>query len=199
MRSILRKYSERPSSLGKRALSILIGLVLCISAGSMASASDDSESNESHSSNATFTQDDMTVYKHRFCFCCKDWIEHLQHAGMSPAVVNRGDMGVIKSQWAIPQGFGSCHTAVWRDRYVFEGHVPARIIRKFLAKPPKDAIGLSVPGMPEGSPGMYDGGEFEPYNVYLLLPGGDYRFYARITRAEDEEGSGSSDSEEVSH
>ncbi|KUJ84744.1 hypothetical protein AVO43_03605 [Microbulbifer sp. ZGT114] len=168
---------------------MLIGLVICLSVSSALNAADDSETYESESGEASFTEEDITVYKHRFCFCCKDWIEHLQHAGMSPAVVNRGDMGVIKSQWAIPQGFGSCHTAVWRDRYVFEGHVPARIIRKFLANPPEDAIGLSVPGMPEGSPGMYDGGEFEPYNVYLLLPGGDYRFYARITRAEDGESS----------
>ncbi|WP_237065027.1 DUF411 domain-containing protein [Microbulbifer guangxiensis] len=136
----------------------------------------------------TFDAKDMTVFKHRFCFCCKDWIEHLQHSGMSPTIVNRGDMGSIKSRWAIPEGFGSCHTAVWRDRYVFEGHIPARLIRRFLSDPPEGAIGLSVPGMPESSPGMYEGGEFEPYNVYVLLLGGDYQLYARVTELEEEQG-----------
>ncbi|WP_234994856.1 DUF411 domain-containing protein [Microbulbifer donghaiensis] len=95
-------------------------------------------------------------------------------------------MSKVKEQWGLPEGMTSCHTAVWHGKYVFEGHVPARLINKFLADPPEGSFGLTVPGMPDGSPGMYRGGEFEPYNVYLLLSGGDYRFYTRIEKPEDD-------------
>lgn len=128
--------------------------------------------------------DVFTVYKHPLCFCCKKWVQHLNHAGLQTDVAYRGDMSKVKGVWGVPQGMESCHTAVWHGEYVFEGHVPARFIRQFLAAPPEGSFGLSVPGMPEGSPGMYDGGEFEPYVVYLLLRGGDYRFYAKVDKPE---------------
>lgn len=181
MPSTLRKFTD-----SIRAFAVL-GAVLLVTLPTVAEETKESSGIESREETlVTFNQEDLTVFKHRFCFCCKDWIEHLQSAGMSPAVTNRSDMGKVKSQWAIPEGFGSCHTAVWRDRYVFEGHVPARLIRQFLSDPPENALGLSVPGMPEGSPGMYKGKDFEPYNVYLLLLGGDYQLYARVTQAEQE-------------
>ncbi|SHE61965.1 Uncharacterized conserved protein [Microbulbifer donghaiensis] len=136
---------------------------------------------------ATGTADDaLTVYKHRLCFCCKRWIEHLNANGLQAQVAYRGNMSKVKEQWGLPEGMTSCHTAVWHGKYVFEGHVPARLINKFLADPPEGSFGLTVPGMPDGSPGMYRGGEFEPYNVYLLLSGGDYRFYTRIEKPEDD-------------
>lgn len=132
------------------------------------------------------TPEIFTVYKGPFCFCCKRWIKHLEHEGVEPEVVTTGKMSEIKGQWAVPNGLHSCHTAVWNQRYVFEGHVPARYIRQFLTNPPANAVGLTVPGMPEGSPGMYEGKEFEPYNIYLLLRGGDYELYARVDRPESE-------------
>ncbi|WP_404931997.1 DUF411 domain-containing protein [Microbulbifer hainanensis] len=95
-------------------------------------------------------------------------------------------MSEIKGQWGVPQGMGSCHTAVWQQKYVFEGHVPARFIRQYLSNPPKGSFGLTVPGMPEGSPGMYDGKKFEPYNIYLLMRGGDYQFYKRVEHPDTE-------------
>ncbi|GAA5523576.1 hypothetical protein Maes01_00124 [Microbulbifer aestuariivivens] len=177
MRYILLKCTEP----ARRLLSLsLSALLVLLPPGHAIGA----EADQAAAQKVTFTEADMTVFKHRLCFCCKDWIKHLQRAGMNPAIINRRDMATVKSQWAIPEGFGSCHTAVWRDRYVFEGHIPARIIRQFLSRPPQNAIGLSVPGMPKGSPGMYKGGDFEPYNVYVLLLGGDYRLYARLSQAE---------------
>lgn len=136
---------------------------------------------------ATTDNNTFVVYKHRFCFCCKHWIEHLNTNGIQTEVAYRGDMTEVKGRWGVPEGMGGCHTAVWRGKYVFEGHVPARLINKFLADPPEGSFGLAVPGMPDGSPGMYRGGEFEPYNVYLLLGGGDYRFYARVEQPEEAE------------
>ncbi len=127
---------------------------------------------------------DFVVYKNPLCFCCKNWIRHLEVNGLSTEVSSRINMSEVKGQWGVPQGMESCHTAVWHGKYVFEGHVPAKYIRQFLADPPEGSFGLTVPGMPAGSPGMYDGKTFEPYNIYLLLRGGDYRFYARVEQPE---------------
>ncbi|WP_299581189.1 DUF411 domain-containing protein [uncultured Microbulbifer sp.] len=95
------------------------------------------------------------------------------------------DMQAVKRKWGIPRGMEGCHTAVWKNRYVFEGHVPASYVQGFLASPPEGGVGLIVTGMPVGSPGMEDRDKFEPYNIYLLLQGGDYRLYARIESLDD--------------
>ncbi|WP_346840168.1 DUF411 domain-containing protein [Microbulbifer sp. SAOS-129_SWC] len=126
----------------------------------------------------------LVVYKNPLCFCCRKWMAHLHKAGIRTRTDNSVHMGEIKGQWGVPAGMQSCHTAVWQQKYVFEGHVPARLIRQYLSDPPEGSFGLTVPGMPKGSPGMDDGGEFEPYNVYLLMRGGDYRFYTRVTERE---------------
>ena len=126
----------------------------------------------------------LVVHKGPLCFCCKKWISHLHSQGIETEVENTTNMSEIKGQWGIPTGMNSCHTAVFQQKYVFEGHVPARYIRKYLSAPPEGSFGLTVPGMPEGSPGMYDGKKFTPYNIYLLMRGGDYRFYARVERPE---------------
>lgn len=139
----------------------------------------------SDSASAT-NSDGFVVYKNPLCFCCKKWIRHLESGGLNTKVSNRIDMSEIKGQRGVPQGMGSCHTAVWHGKYVFEGHVPARYIQQFLADPPEGSFGLAVPGMPVGSPGMYDGKNFEPYTIYLLLRGGDYRFYARVEKPGDQ-------------
>jgi len=76
--------------------------------------------------------------------------------------------------------YQSCHTAVSSHGYVFEGHVPARHIKAFLANPPADAIGLAVPGMPLGSPGMEVGSRFDPYEVLLLKKDGSSEVFARV-------------------
>ncbi|MCW8128228.1 DUF411 domain-containing protein [Microbulbifer halophilus] len=126
----------------------------------------------------------LVVHKNPLCFCCKKWMAHLHRRGIETSTDNTTNMSRIKGQWAIPEGMHSCHTAVLNKKYVFEGHVPARFIRKYLSNPPEGSYGLTVPGMPEGSPGMYKGKDFEPYNIYLLMRGGDYRFYVRVEKPE---------------
>jgi hypothetical protein len=91
------------------------------------------------------------------------------------APVNR-----IKNDYGIAPEFQSCHTAVTSNGYVFEGHIPARFVQQFLENPPDDAIGLSVPGMPAGSPGMEMGDRFTPYKVWLLKKDGSADVFASV-------------------
>jgi hypothetical protein len=89
------------------------------------------------------------------------------------------DPGVYRARFGIPDALGSCHTAVIQG-YAIEGHVPAQEIKRLLAERPK-ARGLAVPGMPGGSPGM-DDNRSVPYEVFLVLPDGSPRVYARYGR-----------------
>jgi hypothetical protein len=111
------------------------------------------------------------------CGCCGDWIRHLEADGFA---VRRHDIGnaAARRRLGIPEALGSCHTALVQG-YAIEGHVPAREIRRLLRERPQ-AIGLAVPGMPIGSPGM-DGPEYggrrDPYDVLLVLAGGATRVF----------------------
>jgi hypothetical protein len=94
----------------------------------------------------------ITVYKSPTCGCCAKWVEHLRAAGFAVAVHDTGDVEAVKTARGVPPALASCHTAV-AGGYVFEGHVPADLIARFLKEAPA-AAGLAVPGMPVGSPGM---------------------------------------------
>lgn len=99
---------------------------------------------------------EMTVYHDPNCGCCGKWTEHMRANGFSVEEVPTQDMSSVKRELGVPRDLPSCHTAVIGD-YIIEGHVPAEDVLRLLAEQP-DARGLSVPGMPMGSPGMeYDG------------------------------------------
>lgn len=136
------------------------------------------------SSEGQDAENDIIVYKSPFCLCCKEWMTHLEQNAFKVGSENGLDTAAVKQKWGVPATMQGCHTGVWKNQYVFEGHVPARLIRKFLASPPKNSIGLAVPGMPQGSPGMYRGGDFEPYVVYSIQSDGGYRFYEKVTQPE---------------
>jgi hypothetical protein len=108
----------------------------------------------------------MRVFKSSYCGCCAAWIDHLREAGFSVEVTNLEDMTPAKMHFGIADDLQSCHTAVV-DGYVIEGHVPADDVKRLLAEWP-EAAGLSVPGMPIGSPGMEQGDRTEPYDVVLF-------------------------------
>lgn len=93
----------------------------------------------------------VEVWKAPTCGCCKDWIVHLEANGFKVQVHDSGNTAA-RARLGIPMRLGSCHTALV-DGYAIEGHVPAREIRRLLAERP-GAVGLAVPGMPVGSPGM---------------------------------------------
>ena len=105
----------------------------------------------------------VTVYKSPTCGCCADWVTHLREKGFSVTVESRANVNPIKQQLGVPKNLAACHTAVVND-YVVEGHVPASEIKRLLSNKP-DFRGISVPGMPVGSPGMERGGRVEPYSV----------------------------------
>lgn len=173
----MRKSSE-PSARLKQCFTLLILFFL---GAFTAACSNTSTTSPTKGGERT---EEIVVYKSPFCLCCKEWMTHLEQNNFSVGSENGIDTAAVKQRWGIPASMQGCHTGVWRNQYVFEGHVPARLIRQFLANPPKDSIGLSVPGMPKGSPGMYRGGEFEPYVVYQIQRDGEYRFYEKVTAPE---------------
>ncbi len=110
----------------------------------------------------------IEVWKSPSCGCCNDWITHLETNGFSVKSYNEGGTEAMK-RLGMPFKYGSCHTAEI-DGYAIEGHVPAREILRLLKERPQ-AIGLSVPAMPRGSPGMDGpayGGTKDPYDVLLI-------------------------------
>ena len=114
----------------------------------------------------------VEVWKAPTCGCCKDWIVHLEANGFKVQVHDSGNTAA-RARLGIPMRLGSCHTAQV-EGYAIEGHVPAREIRRLLSERP-DAVGLAVPGMPIGSPGM-DGPAYgtrkDPYDVLLVRKDG---------------------------
>lgn len=127
-----------------------------------------------------------TVYKDVNCGCCKDWIEHAQNHGLTATSQHPKDLSLFKDRYGVPTEMRSCHTAVTTDGYVFEGHVPAKYVAQFLANTPAQAIGLAVPGMPVGSPGMEYQGQFAPYQIMQINKDGTNQVYADIESAEQQ-------------
>ena len=124
----------------------------------------------------------LQVWKDPNCGCCKDWISHLEKNGFAATVTDQGN-NAVRAQLGMPQKFGSCHTAVI-EGYVIEGHVPAADIQRLLKDKPQ-ALGLAVPGMPIGSPGMDGpdyGGRRDAYQVLLIQKDGSSKVFNAYTR-----------------
>ena len=120
----------------------------------------------------------MVVHKSPTCGCCGSWIEHMQKAGFKVESRNVDDMTPVKTRVGVPPAKGSCHTAEVGG-YFIEGHVPAEDVKRLLAERP-DAKGLTVPGMPGGSPGMeLPDGSVQPYVVELVARDGTTSVFAR--------------------
>lgn len=115
------------------------------------------------------------VYKAPTCGCCGAWTERMAAAGLRLAVEHPADLGAVKDRHGLPYSMSSCHTAVV-DGYVVEGHVPAEDIRRLLAERP-DVVGIAVPGMPAGSPGM-EGPTRERYDVLTFDADGNTTVFA---------------------
>lgn len=113
------------------------------------------------------------------CSCCHAWARQMRAAGFEVTVkdLTMGQLARAKHVAGIPAMLGACHTARIGG-YVVEGHVPAREIQKLLTERP-DAIGLVVPGMPIGSPGMESGKQRDTYEVLLLKIDGSTEVFAR--------------------
>ncbi len=129
------------------------------------------------------TNPQLHVLKDPDCGCCGAWIEILQSEGFDVTVEN--SFGTLLARYkidnGIPQAMASCHTGKV-DGYMIEGHVPAADIRRLLKEQP-EAVGLAVPGMPYGSPGMGPETERETYDVFLIRHDGSSEVCTRYSAA----------------
>jgi hypothetical protein len=116
----------------------------------------------------------VTVHKDPNCGCCSGWVAHLETHGFQVKVIETAELNRVRARLGVPFDLQACHTAQVAG-YVIEGHVPAPALEKFLREKPA-ALGLAVPGMPSGSPGMT--GDYEEYDV-ILFGKNERRVYGR--------------------
>ena len=130
----------------------------------------------------------LSVYKNPQCGCCDKWITHLENSGfyIDTHYLDAPEVNVLKSKITNISQYLSCHTGVYQDKYIFEGHIPAKFITQFLLEKPEGVIGLAVPGMPVGSPGMEVDNRFSPYDILLLRENGTNEVYAHIDNYEEQ-------------
>lgn len=120
----------------------------------------------------------LSVYKSPTCGCCQQWVEYMKRSAFVVETHDVSDdrLGDIKSTAGVPAGLRSCHVAL-AGPYAFEGHVPADLVTKVLKEKPV-LLGLAVPGMPLGSPGMEAGGRKDRYDVVAFAKNGKTWVYA---------------------
>jgi hypothetical protein len=120
----------------------------------------------------------LDVYRSPTCGCCGAWVERMRAAGFDARVEEMADdaLYALKGLAGLHPDLWSCHTARI-DGYVVEGHVPAADLRRLLAERPA-ALGLAVPGMPVGSPGMEMGGRVDPFDTLLIGRDGSATIFA---------------------
>lgn len=113
----------------------------------------------------------MTVYRSPTCGCCISWVRYIEREGLTASIINQADLAPVKKSASVPEALQSCHTA-FVEGYVIEGHVPVEAIKKLLAERPQ-ILGLAVPDMPVGSPGMeMPGTKPEPFSVMAFHKNG---------------------------
>lgn len=121
----------------------------------------------------------IEVYKSETCGCCTEWVKHLEANGFAVKARNVPNTAAYRERYQVPPSLGSCHTATVGG-YALEGHVPAADIQRLLKEKPK-AAGLTVPGMPMGSPGMeVPGQKADAYDVLLFQKDGSHTVYRHV-------------------
>jgi len=118
---------------------------------------------------------DITVYRSPSCGCCGGWIKHLQANQFNVIDIKTNNVSELKLKYGVPEKLASCHTAIING-YVIEGHVPAADIKQLLSQK-LDVIGLTVPEMPVGTPGMEMGNRKEPYSVLTFDKDGNTKVF----------------------
>jgi hypothetical protein len=129
---------------------------------------------------------ELDIYKSNTCSCCQKWVNHIEDDGFEANVKNITYLNELKKKKGIAPTYRSCHTAESKDGYVFEGHVPAKYIKEYLNNVPEGTLGLAVPAMPVGTPGMEMGDRFMAYQVLLLNIDGTSSIYAEISTYEEQ-------------
>ncbi|MDE0733464.1 MAG: DUF411 domain-containing protein [Gammaproteobacteria bacterium] len=173
MKTSLSNLSARLVDIGKAAAFVLIsstGLAI-VTSQSAAQSLDDIA---------------LNVYKEETCGCCVGWIEHMKEHSFESTIFHPKNLNSVKAELGIKTEWQSCHTAVTEEGFLFEGHIPAKFIVAFLAEPPANALGLAVPGMPIGGPGMEMGDRFTPYDILLMKKDGSSEIFASIKSKADQ-------------
>ena len=116
-----------------------------------------------------------TLYKNPQCSCCEEYAKYLRQKGYEVKVVATHNLSLIRKQHGVPENIEGCHTTLI-DKYVVEGHVPAKTLDKLMAERP-EIKGISLPGMPQGTPGM-TGRKTGPFTIYEFGKAGTSRVYA---------------------
>jgi hypothetical protein len=111
------------------------------------------------------------------CGCCSIWVKHLESAGFAVERELREDLEAAPVRKRVPAQLKSCHTAQV-GKYLVEGHVPADLVQRLLKEQPAGVLGIAVPGMPIGSPGM-EGPNPRPYSVIAFKADGTTYEFAR--------------------
>lgn len=121
---------------------------------------------------------DMTVHKSPYCGCCTGWVDIMEDKGHDVTVIETERMNSVKADLGITPNLASCHTTQ-ADGYFFEGHIPEAEVLAFLANPPANAAGLTVPGMPMYSPGMAPAGvDYKNFDVLVVNEDGSTEVFA---------------------
>ena len=129
----------------------------------------------------------ITVYKTPTCGCCALWVDHMRANGFRVAVTDVAQIGPVKQTHGVPSDVATCHTGKIGNYFV-EGHVPAEDVRRLMRERP-DIIGIAVPGMPQGSPGM-ETGSIDTYDVYAIARDGSRKVWATHGPADAKPGAG---------
>jgi hypothetical protein len=118
----------------------------------------------------------LEVWKNRGCSCCSAWAEHFERAGFAVTMHEVDDLAPVRTAAGVPPDLAGCHTARL-EGYVIEGHVPVEPVQRLLVERP-EVLGLAVPGMPVGSPGMeVPGRPAEPFDVIAFAADGSRRVF----------------------
>ena len=110
-----------------------------------------------------------TLYKNPECTCCEGYATYLRSNGFEVDVKPTNDLNQISEKAGVPEKYQGCHT-MFVDGYVVDGHVPVDVVRKLLSERPPIA-GITLPGMPTGSPGMF-GRKTQAFVVYAVTKDG---------------------------
>lgn len=169
---------KRGQALSRRRLGKRLGIVLVL-AGLLAACSEGMEAGGEKSVDGGDGAGALHMVMHHDadCGCCGDWAVYMQEQGFHVEARPATNIVLTRRQLGVPDALASCHTAEI-DGYLVEGHVPADAVRRLLAERP-DAVGISAPGMPWGSPGMEIGERVDVYPVVLFEDDGKQTLYAR--------------------
>ncbi len=116
-------------------------------------------------------------YKEISCSCCEVHSRYIKNKGLNPEIINMDNVSIIKKKYGVPSELYSCHTMILGD-YFIEGHMPVEAIEKLITEKP-DIAGITLPGMPSGSPGM-PGPKTETWIIYAVNHDGSYDEFMKI-------------------